>query len=66
MKLKTRVSRIKKKIEALHTELLLLQESCSHEHVTKKPWRDDGYAEPTRYYYDITCNECGKTWTVEQ
>lgn len=53
------------KIEALHIELKKLQDSCPHEHTFRIHRSEDGYAEPTKYFTDFTCNRCRKQWAQE-
>jgi hypothetical protein len=50
--------------ENLHT----LQDNCPHENVAKEAHSNVGNYDPSadRYWYDITCDDCGKRWTEDQ
>lgn len=47
-------------------QITRLQSICKHGTVVRKPFRIDGYAEPTLYKNDCTCEDCGKNWVENQ
>ena len=68
MRIKTRVDRINKKITALIKERDNIQEECEHKDIQYTPRGDSGNWDRNddSYWYEITCLDCGKRFSIDQ
>lgn len=71
MNLKTRVKRLKAKIDLLQCELRIIQDhECEHpkKSLFYMAGSNTGNYDPSSdcYWLDFDCNICGKRWTTDQ
>ena len=66
MSIRQAVATINAELVRLRSELVTLQDKCRHKKATREGRSSTGYSEATQYWWDYTCPDCEKKWSVDQ
>ncbi len=68
MKISTRITRLKDKIQKARQEITVIQDACPHHRLVGKFYSDTGNycSSDDSYWVELECPECQKFWRTDQ